>query len=182
MKKLFGAFVALIALAAIGGYVVTQARTIGSNQGYEPTQPVAFSHKKHAGDLKMNCQYCHFGADKSRHAGIPPTELCLNCHSKVKTNSLEIKKIQEAVDSGENLQWIKVNHFPDFAYFNHAQHVNVAELQCQKCHGEIQEMEVVKQVHSLGMGMCIDCHRAKEIAPPNDHKNAAGGDCTKCHY
>lgn len=199
MKKLLGALAALIALGGIGSFVVVQARHIGYNQGYAPDQPVKFSHAKHAGELKMDCKYCHFAADKGRHAGIPPTELCLNCHNQVKTNSPEIRKIKEAVDSGENIQWVKVNFFPDYAYFNHAQHVNVANLQCQQCHGPVQEMEIYYQHEKLNMGWCIECHREKGIAPPNDHydenyheyDNAhpyevkprlTGGDCSKCHY
>ncbi len=182
MKKIVGAIGALVVLGAITGFVVTQARHIGFNQGYQPDQPIAFSHKKHAGDLEINCKYCHFGADKGRHAGVPPTELCLNCHSKVKTNSPEIKKIQEAVDSGENIQWKRVNYYPDFAYFNHAQHVNVAEFKCQKCHGPVEEMEIYWQEEKLAMGWCINCHRENKISPPTDHKRASGGDCSKCHY
>lgn len=182
MKKLFGAAAAIIVFGVLGAFVVTQARHIGYNQGYQPDQPVAFSHKLHAGEMKMECLYCHFGADKGRHAGVPPTELCLNCHSKVKTNSPEIQKLQKAVDSGENVQWVKVNHYPDYAYFNHAQHVNVAGFACQKCHGPVEEMEVYYQHGKLNMGFCIECHRDNEIAPPEDHKSMAGGDCSKCHY
>jgi hypothetical protein len=204
MKKLVGALVALIALGAFGSFVIVQARHLGFNQGYAPDQPVAFSHKKHAGDLKMDCQYCHFGADKGRHAGVPPTELCLNCHSKVKTSSPEIKKLQNAVDSGENIQWVKVNHFPDFAYFNHAQHVNVAGVSCQECHGDVENMVIYEQKKKLNMGWCIECHRDNGIAPPQDHDEivenykatqegypsgaklykgaGSGGDCAKCHY
>jgi hypothetical protein len=204
MKKLLGAFVAFIALGALSTFVVVQARHLGFNQGYAPDQPVAFSHKKHAGDLKIDCQYCHFGADKGRHAGVPPTGLCLNCHSKVKTSSPEIKKLQKAVDSGENIQWVKVNHFPDFAYFNHSQHVNVAGVSCLKCHGDVDKMVVYKQQEKLSMGWCINCHRDNGIAPPDDHDELmksykdteegypsgshlrkgyrAGGDCAKCHY
>ena len=206
MKKLLGAFVAFIALGAFSTFLVVQARQLGFNTGYAPDQPIKFSHAKHAGDLKIDCQYCHFGADKGRHAGIPPTELCLNCHNKVKTNSPEIQKIQKAVDSGENIQWIKVNHYPDFAYFNHSQHVNVAGVQCLSCHGEVDKMEIYSQKKDLGMGWCIQCHRDNGIAPPNDHDKMikaskykdteagypsganlrkdfrAGGDCAKCHY
>lgn len=182
MKKLIGAFVALAAFGALGAYVVVQARHIGYNQGYEPDQPIKFSHALHAGDLKMDCQYCHFAADKGRHAGIPPTELCLNCHSQVKTNSPEIRKIQEAMDSGENIEWKRVNFFPDYAYFNHAQHVNVAQLDCKQCHGPVDEMVTYYQHEKLNMGWCINCHRENEIAPPEDHKRATGGDCQKCHY
>lgn len=204
MKKLLGAFVAFIALGALSTFVVVQARHLGFNQGYAPDQPVAFSHKKHAGDLKIDCQYCHFGADKGRHAGVPPTGLCLNCHDKVKTSSPEIKKLQKAVDSGENIQWVKVNHFPDFAYFNHSQHVNVAGVSCLKCHGDVDKMEIYEQKEKLSMGWCINCHRDNGIAPPDDHDELmksykdteegypsgshlrkgyrAGGDCAKCHY
>ena len=204
MKKLLGAFVALVALGVFGSFVVVQARNLGFNQGYAPDQPVKFSHKKHAGELGMDCQYCHFGADKGRHAGVPPTELCMNCHNTVKTSSQEIKKLKTAIDSGENIQWVKVNHFPDFAYFNHAQHVNVAGVKCQKCHGPVEEMEIYHQEEKLAMGWCIECHRDNGIAPPDDHDkivesykatqegypsganmyqgSGSGGDCSKCHY
>lgn len=197
MKKLFGAILALVAFSALGAFVVTQAWHIGYNQGYQPDQPIAFSHAKHAGELNIDCKYCHFGADKSRHAGIPPTQLCLNCHAKVKVNSPEIMKVQKAVDSGENIHWKKVNYYPDYAYFNHAQHVNVAGFACQKCHGPVEEMEVYWQEKKLGMGWCISCHRENGIAAPEDDvhsgkegafkgsvqgKSRAGGDCSKCHY
>jgi hypothetical protein len=182
MKKALGAVVALILLGGFSSYLFVQARHIGYNQGYEPTQPIPFSHKIHAGDNQIECMYCHYGADQSRHASIPPTEFCLNCHKQVKTNSPHIKKIAKAVESGENIKWVKVNHLPDFAYFNHAQHVNVAEIDCQKCHGPVDEMDVYYQHGKLNMGWCIECHRDNGIAPPDDHKRAAGGDCSKCHY
>ena len=204
MKKLLGAVVAFTALGVLSAFVVMQARSIGFNQGYAPDQPVAFSHKKHAGELEIDCQYCHFAADKGRHAAIPPTELCLNCHAKVKTNSPEIKKLKNAVESGENIQWVKVNHYPDFAYFNHAQHVNVAGFKCQQCHGDVEKMDIYYQKETLGMGWCIECHRGNGIMPPDDHAEivqkykqtqegypsgaglyegrGAGGDCSKCHY
>ena len=182
MKKIIGGLVAFIGFVALASFIITQARHLGFHQGYAPDQPVAFSHAKHAGDLDIDCQYCHFGADKGRHAGVPPTELCLNCHSKVKTGSPEIKKVQEAYDSGENIQWVKVNHFPDFAYFHHSQHVNVAGFKCQTCHGAVETMEIYKQEKKLNMGWCVNCHRDNEIAPPADHKSRSGGDCAKCHY
>lgn len=182
MKKIVGGLIAFIGSVAFASFVITQGRHLGFNQGYAPDQPVAFSHKRHAGDLKIDCQYCHFGADKGRHAGVPPTELCLNCHKMVKPDSPEIKKLQAAINTGKNIQWVKVNHFPDFAYFNHSQHVNVAELKCQTCHGEVEKMVIYKQEKKLNMGWCINCHRDNEIAPPRDHKRASGGDCSKCHY
>lgn len=181
MKKLFGAIGALVVFGVIGAFAWTQATHIGYNQYYEPDQPIKFSHKLHVGENNIQCMYCHFGADKSRHAGIPPTELCLNCHKFVKTNSPEIMKIQDAMDSGENIEWKRVNFLPDHAYFNHAQHVNVAGLQCQQCHGPVEEMETYYQHGKLNMGFCINCHREKGIAPPEGHKTQAGGDCSKCH-
>lgn len=181
MKKLLLAFIAIIVLTAVSVFAWNESTRIGYNQFYEPDQPVKFSHKIHAGDNQMQCLYCHFGADKSRHAGVPPTELCLNCHKFVKTDSPEIKKVQEAFDSGNNIEWKKVNFFPDHAYFNHAQHVNVAGLQCQQCHGDVEKMEVYYQKEKFNMGFCLDCHREKGNAPPKDHFSAGGGDCSKCH-
>jgi len=181
MKKITVLIVG-ITLLVIAAFLIKHARNLGFNQGYAPTQPIAFSHKLHAGDQKLQCLYCHFAADKGRHAGIPPTELCLNCHKYIQTQSPEIAKIKKAVDTKTPVKWVKVHHLPDFAYFNHSQHVNVAGLACQKCHGEVEKMQVLKQQETLSMGWCIECHRDNQIAPPNDHKNAGAGDCAKCHY
>lgn len=169
----------------LGGVVIAltkEGRNVNFNKGFEPQQPIPFSHKIHAGENKIQCLYCHFAAEKGRHAGIPPTELCLNCHKQVKKDSPEIKKITDAVASGKSIEWIKVHHFPDFAYFNHSQHVRVGKIACQQCHGPVDTMTRVKQQSELNMGWCMSCHRQNEIAPPNSHKSAAGGDCAKCHY
>lgn len=172
-------FIAIVIGASV---VITNARKIGFNEGYAPLQPINFSHKIHAGDNKIPCMYCHFAADKGRHAGVPPTELCMNCHLKIRPNVPEILKIKAAIENKTNIQWIKVNHFPDFAYFNHSQHVRIGKVICQDCHGPVETMTRIRQDKPLNMGWCIDCHRLKEISPPTDHKSSAGGDCAKCHY
>ena len=124
----------------------------------------------------------HFAAEKGRHAGIPPVEVCMNCHFVILNDNPEIEKISNALEKGENIKWQKVNHFPDFAYFNHSQHVRVGKIKCQTCHGEVQTFDEQRQVGNLAMGWCLDCHRKNQIAPPNDHKSKAGGDCARCHY
>lgn len=173
--------VGLLVVAAVV-YLVSEARLSGFRQDYAPMQPVKFSHKVHAGDNKVDCMYCHFAADKGRHAGIPPTNLCMNCHSKIKTDSIEIQKIKTAISTGKNLEWVRVHNLPDFAYFNHSQHVNVGKVSCQTCHEDVQNMEVLRQAKPMNMGWCIQCHRDSGLAPPTDHKTAAGGNCASCHY
>lgn len=181
MKKIL-IFVVVVGMIFGAFALVKFARTIGFTENYAPKQPIKFSHRVHAGDAQIQCQYCHFASEQGRHAGIPPTELCMNCHTKIKKDSPEILKVKEALDSGKNIQWQKVHHLPDFAYFNHSQHVSVGKVACQKCHGEVQTLDVMKQTGDLSMGWCIRCHRENEIAPPNDHKSKAGGDCARCHY
>ncbi len=188
-KKIFIVAVVLSVLGYLGYELVDAARNVGVNQGYEPDQPIAYSHKIHAGDNQIQCLYCHSGADKGRHAGIPSASTCMNCHVKIKTDSPEIKKIKEALDQNKLIEWVKVHRLPDFAYFNHSQHVN-GGVNCQECHGSVQAMTRVRQEKPLTMGWCIDCHRAKGITPPPKHsglsnkdlKPIGGMDCAKCHY
>ena len=172
----------IVVLLVIVGVLANEGRQLNYNKGYEPMQPIAFSHKIHAGENDIQCIYCHYGAEKGRHAAIPPAELCMNCHSQIKKDSTEIAKIKKALKDRKPIEWIKVNHFPDYAYFNHSQHVAVAEISCQKCHGQVEGMARIKQNNELNMGWCMDCHRGSGIAPPNDHKSKAGGDCARCHY
>src|SRR5690606_8602751 len=106
-------------------------------EGYAPVQPISFSHKVHAGDNQIACVYCHYSAEQGRHAGIPPAELCMNCHTHVKKDSPEVGKINEALVQNKNIEWEKVHHLPDFAYFNHSQHVRVGNVSCQECHGDV---------------------------------------------
>lgn len=174
---------------------------VGIQQGYAPKQPIAFSHKLHAGQYKIDCNYCHTGVNRGKSATIPSANICMNCHGVIKKESPEIQKIYSAIEENKPIQWVRVHNLPDLAYFNHAQHVNVGGLQCQQCHGEIQTMEVVQQRSTLTMGWCIDCHRKTDV---NTKENAyydklvqlhaeksdkplkvadiGGLECSKCHY
>jgi len=185
MFRFFNKFTLVIFLAlllSLVGLALNEAIESGGNKGYAPEQPIKYSHKLHAGELKIPCLYCHYAAEQGRHAGIPPSEVCLNCHKIVKPDSPEIKKIHASVESGKPIEWVKVHYYPDFAYFNHSQHVKVGKISCQECHGPVEKMTVLHQEKSLRMGWCLDCHRSKGIAPPEDHKSAAGGDCVRCHH
>lgn len=199
-------FVALLLKTAIDG-----AFSVGVQQGYQPTQPIAFSHKIHAGQYEIDCNYCHTGVRKSKAANIPSANICMNCHTSIKTESSEIAKIYKAIDYdpstgeyGENTQpieWVRVHNLPDLAYFNHSQHVKVGGLECQTCHGPIEEMDVVYQYSTLTMGWCINCHRetnlntkdneyysklvelhAEHSKEPMKVEDNGGLECAKCHY
>lgn len=126
--------------------------------GYQPVQPVAYSHKLHAGQLGIDCRYCHFNVERGRYAGVPPTEVCMNCHSMVKTNSPEIKKIAEANEKHVPIKWVRIHKLPDFAYFDHSAHVNKG-VSCVVCHGRIDQMDEVRAMKPLSMGWCLECHR-----------------------
>lgn len=264
----------LFALVVLGGYTtVNNAIMLGRQQGYAPEQPIKFSHQTHAGLHKIDCQYCHDGARRSKHSVIPAANTCMNCHSAIKVGSTygtaELSKIyasigydpntdtyiegydemseediekvfkkwiadnyvQEAggIDSkGEELiedqwegirtsltneakpkiqgpiEWVRIHNLPDHAYFNHAQHVTVGQLECQTCHGPVEEMEVVQQHSPLSMGWCINCHRQTEVQFDDNeyyksyaryHEEISSGErekvtvediggleCQKCHY
>jgi hypothetical protein len=126
--------------------------------GYQPVQPVAYSHKLHAGQLGLDCRYCHFNVERGRHAGVPPTDVCMNCHTLVKTSSPEIQKIREAHEQGVPIKWVRVHKLPDFAYFDHSAHVNKG-VSCVVCHGRVDQMDEVRVVAPLSMGWCLECHR-----------------------
>lgn len=188
-------FVAMVLRAVIEGLF-----TVGIQQGYAPAQPIAFSHALHAGEYQIDCNYCHTGVMKSKNANIPSANICMNCHSSIKTESPEVKKIYAALENNEPIEWVRVHNLPDLAYFNHAQHVAVGEIECQTCHGPVEEMVVVRQHASLSMGWCINCHRETEINGDNEYYdklvelhsavskepmtvNDIGGlECSKCHY
>jgi mono/diheme cytochrome c family protein len=158
--------------------VIDGLYTVGVQQNYQPKQPIAFSHKIHAGQFEIDCKYCHTGVMKSKQANIPSPNICMNCHSQIREGTLtgasEIAKIYTAVgynpDQGtysgvtKPIQWIRIHNLPDLAYFNHAQHVNVGGVQCETCHGPVKEMEVVKQFSLLTMGWCISCHRQTDVS------------------
>ena len=200
---------------------------IGIDQGYMPVQPIHYSHKIHSGDNQIDCQYCHSSARKSKHSGIPSLNVCMNCHENIAeyngeedlekgytkdfyTN--EIKKLYKAVGWDEEsrtytgdtepVKWVRIHNLPDFVYFNHSQHVNVAGIDCKECHGPIEEMEIVYQHSSLTMGWCINCHRESDVKVKDNeyytkiHKELSkkygvekltaaqmgGLECGKCHY
>ena len=148
--------------------------------GHAPEQPIPFSHKKHVGEMGMDCRFCHSNVEHSHEANIPPGQTCMNCHRQVKTDSLKLAPLRDLftnpTDAAEplkekenaNLKWKKVHDLPDYAYFDHSAHLN-AGVGCKSCHGRIDQMEVVRQEKELSMAWCLDCHRdpAKHIRP--DH-------------
>ena len=139
---------------------------------YQPKQPIAFSHKLHAGKMKMDCQYCHASARKSKSAGIPATEsVCMGCHKVAATDREPIKWLANEVKEGRAIEWIKVHDLPDFVRFHHKPHVQ-AGVTCQECHGQVEEMEEVYQHAPLQMGWCLRCHQDR----------GAPQKCYTCHY
>ncbi|MCX8142767.1 MAG: c-type cytochrome [Bacteroidia bacterium] len=191
-----------------------------TQKGYKPEQPIKFSHKIHAGDNEIACQYCHNGVEKSRHSGIPTVNICMNCHKGIQegpnTGKTEIAKIYAAagydpstgkydLSKANPIRWIKVYNLPDHVYFSHQQHVVVGKLECEKCHGNVKEMDVIEQKNPLTMKWCINCHRETEVQmagnPYYDRLHAylkekykgkkdvkftvekiGGLECGKCHY
>lgn len=218
-NKKFIFFTVLLAVIFLGTVGWKGMWNTGVETGYQPVQPIKFSHQLHAGVNKINCQYCHTGAFKSKNASIPSANVCMNCHNYVQATekyngeiSPEIMKIYKALDYnpetrvyGTNqkpIEWVRIHNLPDFAYFNHSQHVQVAGIECQKCHGPIETMQEVYQYSPLTMKWCINCHRETEV----NHKDnkyydklmaahdqlkkgqkvtaavLGGLECGKCHY
>ena len=190
---------------------------IGVYQNYAPEQPIKFSHKLHAGENGVDCNYCHTSARHSKHSSIPSASLCMNCHTYINegpSGKEEIQKIYDAVgfdpEKGQYIEgyeekpikWVRIHNLPDLAYFNHSQHVNAGGLECQECHGPVEEMEVLYQHSELTMGWCIECHRETEVnTQDNDYyeemhrkfkenhpdqkftvEEIGGLECGKCHY
>ncbi len=201
---------------------------VGVDQGYAPVQPIHYSHRIHAGVNAIDCNYCHSSARRSKHSGIPSLNVCMNCHKTISEvaeatqaegmneygvdYNAQIKKLYAAVGwdeasqsyTGETqpVEWVRIHNLPDFAYFNHSQHVTVAGVQCQKCHGPVEEMEIMEQFSPLTMGWCINCHRETNVKVEDngyyekihaelskkygvDKLTAAqmgGLECGKCHY
>jgi mono/diheme cytochrome c family protein len=218
-NKKFVAFVVLAVLITMGSFGWMDLWNTGIQQGYQPVQPIKFSHQLHAGTNEIQCQYCHSGAWKSKNATIPSLNVCMNCHKYVQATekyngeiSPEISKIYAALDYnpetqqyGENprpIEWVRIHNLPDLAYFNHSQHVKVANIDCEKCHGKIQEMQEVYQYSPLTMKWCINCHRETEVNAKGNpyyekviaaHEQIKKGEkvtaavlggleCGKCHY
>jgi hypothetical protein len=172
--------------------VYSDVSRLGVHQSYAPEQPIAFPHKIHAGDHQIACLYCHSAARTSRHAGIPSASVCMNCHSLLEKQTLELQKLTESVQLERPISWVKVHNLPDYVYFNHSQHV-VSGVACQRCHGPVEQVDRVAQVSPLTMGWCLDCHRQNAHLPNEGilrvaqglkerPKPTAGLDCASCHY
>jgi len=174
----------IVLTAAIGAALLAGCEP--TNQRYAPQQPIAYSHAVHAGEMQIPCQYCHSGADRSRYAGIPPAQVCMNCHKQVVPDHPEIQKVKQALESGKPIEWVRVHWIPDHVYFDHSPHVN-AGVECQTCHGPVETMGVVEQFAPLTMGWCVNCHR--DNAPPDVLAQTGAvrrsnqlTDCTTCHH
>lgn len=126
--------------------------------GYQPKQPVEFSHKLHAGDMGLDCRYCHSNVEKSQEANVPSAQICMNCHTQVKQDSPKLKLVRESYAEDKPIEWIRIHKLGEYAYFDHSAHSN-AGVGCSSCHGRIDKMEVVSQAEPLSMGWCLDCHR-----------------------
>lgn len=156
--SLFGAFGGGVLVIALAWYYLSPEFY---EVGYMPEQPVPYSHALHAGQLGMDCRYCHNHVEQSPHANVPSTQTCMNCHGVVQTQSEKLLPVRESWATGVPIQWVKVHHLPDYAQFSHAAHVNVG-VGCESCHGRIDQMVVVYQAEPLSMGWCLECHRAPE--------------------
>jgi hypothetical protein len=142
--------------------------------GYRPEQPVEFSHEFHAGQLDMDCRYCHNWVEEASHSNVPATQTCMNCHNQIKTESPKLAPVRESWADDVPIQWVKVHHLPDYARFSHASHVD-AGVGCETCHGRIDQMEVVAQSEPLSMGWCLECHRQPELyLRPTDEVTTMG--------
>ncbi|MBT1709217.1 c-type cytochrome [Fulvivirgaceae bacterium PWU5] len=199
-------FVVVFLVAGLGfKAVINNLFAVGVQIGYAPKQPIAFSHKIHAGQLEIDCKYCHVGVTKGKSATIPSVNICMNCHNQVKSGATtgegEIAKIVKAWETKKPIEWIRIHNLPDLAYFNHSQHVSVGGVECQTCHGPIETMDVVRQHSLLTMGWCIDCHRKTDVnskgnayydnlvelhsqsnKTPMKVEDIGGLECSKCHY
>ena len=199
----------LVLVARLKGYHLP-----GNQQGYEPEQPIAFSHRQHAGDNRISCLYCHFGAETSRHAGILPASVCMTCHRFVTAPqqamlaeilearkakrapqpvvSPELQKLYDALGLDSKLEpdptktpkpiaWVKVHRLPAYTCFDHRAHTR-AGVTCHECHGPVETMERVRQVHDLSMGWCLDCHRKTDRVGEDGKPLSTSTDCATCHH
>ena len=227
-KNNFLVFVSVVMFLLMSAYFVYGfLMQVGVDQGYEPVQPIHYSHRIHAGDNEIDCKYCHSAARTSKHSNIPSLNVCMNCHkniAEVAPETLaegnefgvnyndEIKKLYDAVGWDPSSQaytgktkpvkWVRIHNLPDFVYFNHSQHVSVAGVECQTCHGPVEEMEIMSQHSPLTMGWCINCHRETNVKVEDNayytkiHEELSkkygvekltaaqmgGLECGKCHY
>ena len=227
IENQFLVLVSAIVLLLVGGYMMYgYFMQVGVDQGYQPVQPIHFSHKIHAGDNQIDCKFCHSSARVSKTSGIPSLNVCMNCHKSIGEVAAEtatdeyskefydneIQKLYQAVGwdpeqqayTGETepVKWVRIHNLPDFAYFNHSQHVEVGGISCQTCHGPVEEMEIMYQNAPLTMGWCITCHKETNVmAEGNEYyekvhaelskkyeveeltvAQMGGNECMKCHY
>jgi hypothetical protein len=157
----------VLCLGVVGAAVAYFVHPRQLDTGYSPIQPIPYSHKLHAGNLGMDCRYCHTSVEKAAFAAVPTTEVCMNCHLRVKPQSPLLQKVRDSYASGQPIPWVKVHRLPDYVYFNHQAHVT-AGVSCVSCHGRVDNMVEVKQVQPLSMAWCLECHRnpAPNIRPP----------------
>lgn len=155
-------------VAGVGGVATVVAVTLGVwyyfspknlQVGYAPEQPVAYSHAMHAGQLGMDCRYCHANIERAAHAMVPATQTCMGCHALVKADSAKLASVRASWETGESIHWVKVHVLPDHTYFDHSAHLAVG-VGCSTCHGRIDKMEVVRIAEPIAMQWCLGCHRA----------------------
>jgi hypothetical protein len=162
--------------AGIGAVLIGSAVTAGvwyyftpkyTRVGYQPVQPVAFSHTIHAGQLNIDCRYCHNGVEKSWYSNIPAATTCMNCHNQVLKDDPRLALVRESAATGKQIPWVQIHKLPDYVYFNHSVHVNRG-VSCVHCHGQVNKMDEVYHSKPLSMGFCLDCHRnpAPNLRPP----------------
>ncbi|MBU0554201.1 cytochrome c family protein [Myxococcota bacterium] len=153
----FGVIGPLFTVLVIGGvwYYFSPEFT---DVGYQPVQPIDYSHKLHAGDLQLDCRYCHTGVEVSAVAGVPPTQTCMNCHSQIKKDSPKLTALRESWSTNNPVEWKRIHKLPDYVYFDHSAHIKVG-VGCESCHGRVDQMERVAQEKPLSMGWCLACHR-----------------------
>ncbi len=175
MKKIIAFSILVMFAAATAAF--TQSFSVQNGDRRGPTQPIRFSHQIHAGKLEMPCLYCHVGAEKSPIANLPALGTCMGCHKIAVADRPEIQKLASYWERSQPVPWAEVYRLPDHVKFNHKRHV-LKGIQCQECHGPVQEMTVVYQYPSLKMGWCVNCHRRHE----SDPQNPASTDCLVCHH
>jgi hypothetical protein len=173
----------LILFVAAVSFVLTFyiSRPERDGVGYAPVQPIKYSHKLHAGELKIDCQYCHTGVTKGRHALVPSTNICMNCHTLAVKDKPEIIKLTQYYNGNKPIPWKRIHKVPEYAYFDHSVHVNKG-IDCESCHGNLREMEVVKQIKPFTMTACLECHRepVKYVPYVADIKTGPEN-CGACH-
>ena len=170
-------FVGVLSFTAV--YFFSRAERDGV--GYSPVQPIAFSHKLHAGTMQIDCKYCHSAAAVSPHATLPPVATCMNCHAIARKNKPEIIKLTKYYEEGIALPWKRVHRVPDYAYFNHSVHVNKG-IACTTCHGQVENMDGATQVSEFTMAACLNCHRNAPSLLADVHGIKTGPEnCYACH-